>query len=89
MYNFYLILAKFFQKLALGSIKMYQKTISPDHGFLRGLFPGLGCRFYPSCSQYTQQAIDKFGLILGVFYGIQRIFRCNPWSHGGFDPINH
>jgi len=80
------MLAKFFCKIILLIIKTYQLTISPDHGFLRVLFPGLGCRFYPSCSQYTYQTISNFGLILGIFYGIKRLIKCHPWSLGGYDP---
>ncbi|HSR89081.1 MAG TPA: membrane protein insertion efficiency factor YidD [Candidatus Udaeobacter sp.] len=70
---------------ALGLIKIYQKTISPDHGLFRSLFPGGYCRFYPTCSEYGYQTIKKNGLIIGIFKSAWRILRCNPWSKGGVD----
>jgi putative membrane protein insertion efficiency factor len=45
------------------------------------------CRFHPSCSEYTKQAILKYGFIRGSWMGLKRLFRCNPWSPGGFDPV--
>jgi putative membrane protein insertion efficiency factor len=71
--------------LADGSIWLYQKTISPDHSWLRHLFPGGFCRFTPTCSAYTSLAIQKHGLIRGGLKGLWRILRCNPWSKGGLD----
>lgn len=46
---------------------------------------GYSCRFTPTCSEYTYQAVDKYGVIKGLFLGIKRIVRCNPWSKGGVD----
>jgi len=66
-------------------IKFYQKTISPDHGLFKGLYPYGFCKYYPSCSEYTKQSIKKDGLIKGVGKGVWRILRCNPWSKGGID----
>ncbi|MFH0886842.1 MAG: membrane protein insertion efficiency factor YidD [bacterium] len=60
-------------------IKFYQKFISP-------LIPSR-CRYYPSCSEYMAQAIDKWGNIKGTFLGLRRILRCHPFSKGGYDPI--
>lgn len=60
-------------------IKFYQKFISP-------LKPRC-CRFYPTCSDYTYQAIKKFGITKGMKYGIKRILRCNPFNEGGYDPV--
>ena len=68
-------------------IKLYQKTISLDHGFLRHYVKIRVCRFEPTCSEYTYQAIDKYGVVKGIFLGTYRILRCNPWSKGGWDPI--
>lgn len=68
-------------------IKIYQKTISFDHGPMRNIFPFLGCRFHPSCSQYAIQAISKYGTLKGGYLSIKRIFRCNPFSRGGHDPV--
>jgi hypothetical protein len=73
------------RRLAQLAIRLYQATFSPDHGPLRRLFPGGFCRFAPSCSSYTHEAIHKYGLIRGTLKGIWRILRCNPWSKGGLD----
>jgi len=48
---------------------------------------GENCRFIPTCSQYTYQAVEKFGVIKGLWMGIKRISRCHPWSRGGVDLI--
>lgn len=68
-------------------INLYQKTISPDHGIIRGLYPHGFCRYYPTCSQYTKEAIEHRGIIIGAVLGCWRILRCNPWSKGGHDPV--
>ncbi|MBI2418476.1 MAG: membrane protein insertion efficiency factor YidD [Ignavibacteriales bacterium] len=60
-------------------IKVYQKLISP-------LFPP-SCRFYPTCSHYAIDAVQKYGVIKGSIKAIWRILRCNPFSKGGFDPV--
>ncbi|OGL89417.1 hypothetical protein A3H75_03190 [Candidatus Uhrbacteria bacterium RIFCSPLOWO2_02_FULL_51_9] len=70
---------------ALWLIRVYQKTVSPDHGWFRARFPYGYCKFYPSCSEYVYQSIEKLGLIKGIFKGSWRILRCNPWSKGGLD----
>jgi putative membrane protein insertion efficiency factor len=69
----------------LWCIRLYQHTISPDHGPLKHLFPNGYCRFYPSCSEYGYQTIRKKGLIIGGIKTIWRILRCNPWNPGGVD----
>jgi len=71
----------------LSVIKLYQKTLSFDHGPLGRVFPFFGCRFHPSCSQYTYQAIEKYGIIKGSWLGLKRIVRCHPRSPGGHDPV--
>ncbi|MFA6215304.1 MAG: membrane protein insertion efficiency factor YidD [Patescibacteria group bacterium] len=68
-------------------IKIYQKTLSFDHGPLHRLFPNGYCRFHPTCSEYGYQAIEKYGVIKGGILAIWRILRCNPWNKGGFDPL--
>ena len=78
-----------FRFFALILIRFYQKTISPDHGFLKNIMgPTIGCRYHPSCSEYTYQAIEKYGLLKGGWKGFKRIMRCQPWSKGGFDPVD-
>jgi uncharacterized protein len=68
-------------------IKLYQKTLSFDHGFFKYLYPNGFCRFRPTCSEYAIAAITKKGLFLGGFYSIWRVLRCNPWNKGGWDPV--
>lgn len=67
------------KNLVIFLINFYQKIISP-------LFEKK-CKFYPTCSEYMKQAIEKYGVIKGVFKGIKRILRCNPFSKGGYDPL--
>ena len=67
------------KKLILISIKFYQKFISP-------IFPP-SCRYTPTCSQYTFEAVEKYGPMKGLFLGFKRILRCNPFFPGGEDPV--
>lgn len=67
------------KKVFLAPIRFYQKWISP------GLPPS--CRFYPSCSEYAYQAIEKYGVLRGGWLGLRRIVRCHPFNPGGFDPV--
>lgn len=60
-------------------IKLYQKTVSP--------VTGQRCKYHPSCSEYAVQAITKFGILRGLVLAGWRLLRCNPWSRGGFDPV--
>lgn len=75
------------KKTVLLLIRFYQKVLSPDQGWLSYLFSERFCRFHPTCSQYTYQAIDKYGIIKGGWLGIKRIVRCHPWNDGGYDPL--
>ncbi|MBU1180166.1 membrane protein insertion efficiency factor YidD [Patescibacteria group bacterium] len=72
---------------AIKLIKIYQRTLSFDHGPLKYLFPHGFCRFKPTCSEYAIAAIEKFGFIRGGFKAFYRVLRCNPWSKGGWDPV--
>jgi uncharacterized protein len=76
-----------FSDIFLGLILFYQKTLSPDHGWLKSYWPHGYCRFYPTCSTYTFKSIQKHGPFKGLILGIWRIFRCNPFNHGGHDPV--
>ena len=67
------------KKIFILLIEFYQKHISQ--------LLGNNCKYYPTCSEYTKQAIEKYGVIKGIFKGIKRIIRCNPFSKGGFDPL--
>ena len=69
-------------------IRLYQKTLSPDHGLLKIYFPHGYCRFYPSCSQYGYEVIERYGLLKGLPMAIWRVLRCNPCSKGGVDAVN-
>ena len=62
-----------------GAIRAYQWLISP-------MLPP-SCRYWPSCSQYTLQAVQKYGVLKGGLMGAWRVLRCNPWSKGGIDPV--
>ncbi len=68
-------------------IKLYQKTISFDHGFFSVFFPFGFCRFRPTCSEYAYEAIAKYGVFKGGLKALWRILRCNPFSKGGDDPL--
>ncbi len=70
------------KKLLIWLITQYQKHISK---WLKS--KNINCKFYPSCSEYTKQAIEKYGVIKGLGLGIFRIIRCNPFSKGGYDPL--
>ena len=69
------------KKLLLSLIKLYKRFLSPIN------FGVQTCRFYPSCSDYTYEAVDKYGVVKGFLMGIWRIVRCNPFNKGGIDPV--
>ena len=79
--------SKFSRFISLKSIKIYQKTVSFDHGLFKPFFPYGFCRFHPTCSEYGKQAIMKYGIIKGGFMTSWRILRCNPWNKGGIDQV--
>ncbi len=68
-------------------IRVYQKTISPNHGIFRNYLVYYKCKFYPTCSEYAYQAIKKYGALKGIFLSLKRIKKCHPWSEGGYDPL--
>lgn len=61
------------------SIRCYQVAISP--------YLGSNCRFYPCCSRYALEAIDRYGAFKGAMLAMKRIARCHPWNAGGYDPV--
>ncbi len=67
------------KKLLLIFIKFYQYFISP--------LTGQNCRYYPTCSAYAIEAVEKHGTIKGTFFAVKRILRCHPFHAGGFDPV--
>jgi hypothetical protein len=74
------------QKIFIKLIQFYQTTISPDHGVQKNI-PFLGCKFHPSCSEYAIKCLETQSFLIALPKIIWRIIRCNPWSHGGFDPV--
>lgn len=76
------------KKLILKLIRIYQNT-SWFHSYIfRVLYMSDKiCRFEPTCSIYTYQAVDKYGVGKGILLGLSRIIRCNPWNKGGLDPL--
>ena len=70
------------KKICIKIIEFYQKHISQ---FLET--KNIRCKYYPTCSEYTKQAIEKYGVIKGGFLGIKRILKCNPFSKGGYDQL--
>ncbi len=67
------------KRVLLTLVRIYQKYISP--------LKGPTCRFYPTCSEYTYQAILKFGPYKGCYLAIKRILKCHPFHPGGYDPV--
>ncbi len=70
------------KKIIIIIINWYQKNISM---WLES--KNIKCKYYPTCSEYTKQAIEKYGALKGIFLGVIRIIKCNPFSKGGYDPL--
>jgi putative membrane protein insertion efficiency factor len=70
-----------FRRVVVAPIRLYQVVISPAIG--------QRCRYYPSCSEYAVQAISRFGILRGLVLTVWRLLRCNPFSSGGFDPVEN
>jgi uncharacterized protein len=73
-------MARIPRQLAVVPLRLYQRLVSP--------LLGQRCRYYPSCSEYAVQAVGRFGILRGLVLAGWRLLRCNPWSHGGFDPVD-
>lgn len=69
----------FLKKSLIKIINFYQKRLS--------LFKKPSCVFYPTCSEYTKQALEKYGVFKGIFLGFKRILRCHPWQKNQIDKI--
>jgi len=69
----------FVRSIGIFPIRVYQRLFSPALG--------QRCKYYPSCSEYAAQAIGRFGILRGLILAGWRLLRCNPWSYGGFDPV--
>lgn len=69
-----------FKKIMIKLICFYQKAVSPYKG--RSY-----CIYYPTCSQYAVEAVERFGAVKGGFLAFKRILRCNPFAKGGYDPV--
>jgi len=67
------------QRVLIGLLRGYKLVLSP-------LLPS-ACRYYPTCSVYMQEAIQKYGVLRGIWMGIKRIGRCHPFHEGGYDPV--
>ena len=70
------------KKISIFLINFYQKHISKIFHKM-----GINCKYYPTCSHYTKEAIKKYGFFKGSIKGMYRIIRCNPFSKGGYDPL--
>ncbi len=66
-------------KIALWLVRSYQRRVSP-------LLPPV-CRFYPSCSEYARQALERYGFLRGSWMALRRVARCHPFNPGGYDPV--
>jgi uncharacterized protein len=75
------------QAFTLWCIRLYQRSISPDHGPLRRYFPDGFCRFEPTCSQYAHDALERHGFVSGGALAVRRLMRCHPWAQGGRDEV--
>lgn len=76
------------KRFILSLIRLYQRSFLFRSHLLKTLFlSDAACRFRPTCSEYTYQAIERYGIIRGSILGLKRILKCHPWSKGGDDPV--
>jgi len=67
------------QRLVAGALRWYKLILSP-------VLPA-ACRFYPTCSEYTREAVERYGAARGIGMGLRRLLKCHPFQAGGFDPV--
>lgn len=67
------------KRVLLGTIHFYQQAISP--------YKRQCCRFYPSCSCYAAEAVEKYGAKKGAYLAVRRVLKCHPFHEGGYDPV--
>jgi putative membrane protein insertion efficiency factor len=67
------------RRVVLLPIRFYQYAISP--------FMAPHCRYHPTCSEYTAEAVTRYGALRGLWMGVRRVSRCHPWAEGGYDPV--
>jgi len=67
------------KRLLLAALRAYQYLLRP--------MLGANCRFYPSCSDYAREAIERHGAVEGTWLAVRRVARCHPWHPGGYDPV--
>ena len=75
------------KKIIISTIKLYQITLSPDHGWLSYKYPYGYCRYHPTCSEYAKQTVEENGAVRGILFSLKRLLRCHPWAVGGYDPV--
>ena len=75
------------RRIVLWLIRLYQHTLSFDHGPMKAKYPLGYCRFTPTCSEYGYTAIEKYGVIRGSWLAAKRVSRCHPFNAGGYDPV--
>jgi putative membrane protein insertion efficiency factor len=68
------------RSIAIAPIRFYQRVISPA-------LPRR-CKYHPTCSAYALQAVERYGILRGAVLAVWRLLRCNPFSHGGYDPVS-
>ncbi|USN53448.1 MAG: membrane protein insertion efficiency factor YidD [Candidatus Nomurabacteria bacterium] len=68
-------------------IRAYQRSLSPDHGWLRARYPYGYCRFHPTCSMYAIEALQRHGFFRGTYLAVRRLLRCHPFHEPSIDPV--
>ena len=71
----------------MNPVKLLLIWLIKGYRYLTSPLLGRSCRFYPTCSSYTLESIERYGVVRGGWLGVKRIFRCHPYNEGGFDPV--